>query len=57
MLPGSSRRSAIARAVSSSLLREPRRMLHARIAEALENQFPEIAESQPELVARHCTKC
>ena len=38
------------------LLREPRRALHARIAETLESQFPEIAESQPELLARHCTE-
>ena len=37
------------------LLREPRRALHARIAEALESQFADIAESQPELLARHCT--
>jgi len=36
--------------------REPRRALHARIAEALESQFAEIAESQPEIVARHCTE-
>ena len=40
----------------STLLREPRRALHARIAETLESQFPEIAESQPELLARHYTK-
>jgi class 3 adenylate cyclase/predicted ATPase len=40
----------------STLLREPRRALHARIAKTLENQFPEIAESQPELLARHYTK-
>jgi predicted ATPase len=39
-----------------TLLREPRRALHARIAETLENQFAEIAESQPELLARHCTE-
>jgi class 3 adenylate cyclase/predicted ATPase len=39
-----------------TLLREPRRALHARIVEALEIQFPEIAESQPELVAHHCTE-
>jgi predicted ATPase len=38
------------------LLREPRRALHARIAETLERQFGEIAESQPELLARHCTE-
>ena len=37
------------------MLREPRRALHARIAEALESQFAEIAENQPELLARHCT--
>ena len=38
------------------LLREPRRTLHARIAETLESQFAEIAENQPELLARHCTE-
>src|SRR5258705_7495438 len=38
------------------MLREPRRVLHARIAEILETQFAEIAESQPELLARHYTK-
>jgi predicted ATPase len=40
----------------STLLREPRRALHARIAEILENQFAEIAESQPELLAGHCNE-
>jgi predicted ATPase len=39
-----------------SLLREPRRALHARIADVLERQFADIAESQPELLARHCTE-
>jgi class 3 adenylate cyclase/predicted ATPase len=43
-------------AAYGTLLREPRRALHARIADALESQFAEIAESQPELVARHCTE-
>ena len=43
-------------AAYGTLLREPRRALHARIAEALETQFAEIAESQPELLARHCTE-
>ena len=43
-------------AAYGTLLREPRRALHARIAEAIESQFPEIAESQPELLARHCTE-
>jgi class 3 adenylate cyclase/tetratricopeptide (TPR) repeat protein len=39
-----------------TLLREPRRALHARIAETLESQFAEIAESQPEVLARHFTE-
>jgi predicted ATPase len=43
-------------AAYGTLLREPRRTLHARIAETLENQFAEIAENQPELLARHCTE-
>jgi class 3 adenylate cyclase/predicted ATPase len=43
-------------AAYSTLLREPRRLLHARIAETLEREFPEIAENQPELLARHYTK-
>jgi predicted ATPase len=43
-------------AAYGTLLREPRRALHARIAEALESQFTDIAESQPELLARHCTE-
>lgn len=36
-----------------SLLREPRRALHARIAAALETGFASFAENHPELVARH----
>jgi predicted ATPase len=40
-------------AAYASLLRERRRQLHARIAEALEGTFPEVAETQPELVAHH----
>jgi hypothetical protein len=43
-------------AAYGTLLREPRRALHARIAETLESQFAEIAETQPELLARHCTE-
>jgi len=43
-------------AAFGTLLREPRRALHARIAETLEGQFAEIAERQPELVARHFTE-
>jgi len=43
-------------AAYSTLLRERRRALHARIADVLETQFSEIAEGQPELVARHYTE-
>ena len=43
-------------AAYGTLLREPRRALHARIAEALEEPIPEIADNQPELLARHCTE-
>jgi len=43
-------------AAYGTLLREPRRALHARIAKVLESRFPEIAENQPELLARHCTE-
>jgi predicted ATPase len=37
-------------------LRESRRALHARIAEALESGFADIAKNQPEILARHCTE-
>ena len=38
------------------LLREPKRQLHARIAEILESKFSEIAENKPELLAHHCAE-
>ena len=43
-------------AAYGTLLREPRRALHARIAETLEREFVEISDAQPELLARHCTE-
>jgi predicted ATPase len=43
-------------AAYGTLLREPRRALHARIAQTLEGDFNDIAENQPELLARHCTE-
>lgn len=43
-------------AVHASLLRNSRRQLHAQIAEALEAHFPELAASQPELLAQHCAE-
>jgi predicted ATPase len=43
-------------AAYGTLLREPRRTLHARIAATFENDFADIAEHQPEVLARHCTE-
>ena len=43
-------------AAYGTLLREPRRVLHARIADILESEFAEIAQNQPEVLARHCTE-
>jgi class 3 adenylate cyclase/predicted ATPase len=43
-------------AAYGTLLRKPRCALHARIAETLESQFADVAEHQPELLARHYTE-
>jgi predicted ATPase len=43
-------------AAYGTLLREPRRALHARIAGTIETLFAETAENQPELLAHHCTE-
>jgi len=43
-------------AAYGTLLREPRRALHARIAETLESRFAETAEREPEIPAHHCTE-
>ena len=43
-------------AAYGTLLREPRRALHARIASMLESSFADIVENQPEVLARHCTE-
>ena len=40
-------------AAYGTLLRQPRRALHARIADIFESQFAEMAEGQPDLLARH----
>jgi len=42
-------------AAYASLLRRRREELHARIAAVLESDFPDIVETQPELVAQHFT--
>ena len=39
-----------------SLLRRQRRQIHQAIAQALETQFPETWQSQPELIAHHYTE-
>jgi predicted ATPase len=43
-------------AAYESLLRSTRQGYHRRIAEVLEEQFPETAENQPELLAYHYTE-
>ncbi|HVI63063.1 MAG TPA: adenylate/guanylate cyclase domain-containing protein, partial [Bradyrhizobium sp.] len=43
-------------AAYGTLLREPRRTLHAGIAETIESEFADIAENRPELLARHWTE-
>jgi predicted ATPase len=43
-------------AAYGTLLREPRRALHARIAETFESRFAEITENRPEVLARHFTR-
>ena len=43
-------------AAYGTLLRGPRRTLHANIAETIEREFADTAESLPELLARHWTE-
>src|SRR5262249_39997909 len=43
-------------AAYESLLRSTRQQYHQRIAQVLEEQFPETAETQPELLAHHYTE-
>lgn len=47
------RHALVQDAAYASLSRQRRRDLHARIAEALEQHFPDIVQSQPELLAQH----
>ena len=46
----------IQEAAYGTLLREKRRALHLVLAETIEIHFVDIAESQPEVLARHCTE-
>ena len=41
---------------SGSSLLERRKVLHERVARVLEAQFPEMVETQPELIAHHYTE-
>src|SRR4029077_241299 len=43
-------------AAYQSLLRSTRQQYHQRLAQVLEVRFPEIVETQPELLARHYTE-
>jgi predicted ATPase len=43
-------------AAYQSLLKSTRQQYHQRIATVLEMQFPETAQTQPELLAHHCTE-
>jgi hypothetical protein len=43
-------------AAYSTMLRSQRQELHARIGKVLEDQFPEIVDSQPEILAHHFTQ-
>ena len=42
-------------AAYASLLRSTRQRVHQQIVELCEARFPEVVETQPEVVARHCT--
>ena len=42
-------------AAYQTLLKSKRQLLHARIANALETRFAEVAQTQPEIVAHHYT--
>jgi predicted ATPase len=43
-------------AAYSTLLRNRRQQLHARIAATLESQFPNIVATQPQIMAQHCSE-
>ena len=43
-------------AAYGTLLREKRRALHATLAQSIELDFAELADSRPEVLARHCTE-
>ena len=46
----------IQEAAYQSLLKSTRQQYHQRIAQVLEARFPEVTETQPELLAHHYTE-
>jgi predicted ATPase len=46
----------IQEAAAQSLLKHSRQQYHHSIAQALEARFPDIVETQPELLAHHYTE-
>jgi DNA-binding SARP family transcriptional activator/class 3 adenylate cyclase len=50
------RHAMVRDAVYSTVLKSDRQHVHASIARALEDKFPRVAGSQPELVAHHLTE-
>src|SRR5690606_17381409 len=43
-------------AIYSSLLKSSRRQMHAELADILEAHFPAVLETQPEILAHHCSE-
>jgi class 3 adenylate cyclase/predicted ATPase len=43
-------------AAHDSLLKSKRQELHAQIARVIETRFPDLVQTQPELLAHHCTE-
>ena len=50
------RHALIRDAAYATMLKERRGPIHARIATAIESQFPEMTSQQPEVIARHCAE-
>ncbi len=50
------RHALIQDAAYESLLKSTRQQYHSRIARAIEERFPDVAETRPELVAQHWTE-
>ena len=48
------RHALVRDAAYESLLKSRRQVLHGRLVVTLEGEFPQLAEGQPELLARHC---